>query len=306
MDTSEFGVASIDGAEVVVVAGLWNVDASQFNIANIKSASIVVLANTSVIPALWNSAFGVLVFEAFVISLAFLPVLIFAEVVAVSVGALEDLVFETLSRGLSAVLDCLVDAFWRSDVDSAFVSLCAKRKLVLAALFHFLASFLVVAEKNRSCLAAFGTSDELNTLIDLLLDANFTNSLDTVALLSFFKVCTFLLNINVALNTIFVFTTSSKTSSESTCMAISGLNKETCMVSISGKILAFLSNNEFATFVSCVSAAEREALAGLSASLLACSDLEGVALNLIGRGCTSLCCNGFAVAVWSTNTNSLL
>jgi hypothetical protein len=58
--------------------------------------------------------------------------------------------------------------------------------------------------------------------------------------------------------------------------------------------------------VSCVSAAEREALAGLCTSLLACGDLELMALDLVGGVFASLGCNGVAVAVWTAHTDSLL
>lgn len=232
VNASEILVTSVDGAEVVVVTSLWNVDASKFQVANVEGASVLVFAEVSVVPAFGSSAFEVLTFEAIIISLTLLPVLVFAEVVAVGVGALEDLVFEAFSGGLSAVFCCLGDAFVWSDVDSTSVLLCTKRKLVLAALLCCLA-LEVVAEKDRSCLAAFGTSDESDTLFDLLLDANFTDSLDALALLFLAELSAFLLDVQVALDAILVFTTSLEASSEGVSVAVSGLDESACRVSIS-------------------------------------------------------------------------
>jgi hypothetical protein len=59
---SKFCIARISGAQVVVIAALWDVEATNFRIADIIGAFVVVIAQFSIVPALWKSGFAFLNF----------------------------------------------------------------------------------------------------------------------------------------------------------------------------------------------------------------------------------------------------
>jgi len=130
VDTSMVGITSVDGALVSVIAGLWNVDASKLWVADVAGALVVILACSLSAPALWNLAVCVFADKAVVVSIALLPVLVLAEVLASCPQALLDLLVEALSRVLSsAVFLCKRDALWRSKVQLGLVFLLAKSEL---------------------------------------------------------------------------------------------------------------------------------------------------------------------------------
>jgi len=270
---SNFCIAGISCAQVIVIATLWNVEAANFCIADIISAFVVVIAQFSLVPALWKSCLAFLYFglHAFKFAIAILESLTFAVSTEPNFSAFSNVFFVAISLVSSTEIENAFDTFWRSDVFSSVLSSNAVFSFLNVALAQVLAMFFCVTKKLRSLAACCGVANVFFTELNFFFNTILANLGLARAFLFSSESAALLLCSVVTFCTVFKETASFLASCEFISVASFGFLNNTVFVfgQVAGDIIASDANSVCATFETSIFAGYRVAASRSNTSLFA-------------------------------------